>query len=443
VSALRVPLAERAARLAAVPGIVWRDQGGDRPRCNAAPPLLTDLDTLPVPDYDDFMAQLAASEYADTKVHLSFETSRGCWYGEKRLCTFCGLNAEAIAYRKKSADRFFDELRTLYERYPTVERFCAIDNILGMDYLKTVIPRLAEWRRTLERPLRIFFEIKANLRREQVRIMREAGVDWVQPGIESFNDGILKLMAKGSTGLGQVQTVKWLLEQKIGNVYHILVLNPLETAQQYRELEAMVPFLEHLPPPSLGSIELQRFSPYFTAPAEYGISNVRPRPYYAWAYPVPGIDLEKLAYRFDYDHEMFGDSELIAARRSFVKRALAWAKSYRPDRLTYVEQDDALIIVDQREILPRRYHLTGLARAVFDYIDQVRGWEHIKARFPDVAPALLAGLLETWVHRRWVCRDGARYLCTIPTNRLKEPPLRAVSPARARAEAQEMAAAYG
>ena len=441
VSAFRAPAAERAARLAAVPGIVWRDAGG--PRRNGAPPLLEDLDRLPIPDYDDFMAQLADSEYADVAPHLYFETSRGCWWGEKHLCSFCGLNAEGIAYRKKSADRFYDEVRTLYERYPTAERLCATDNILGMDYLRTVMPRLAEWRRTLQRPLRMFFEIKANLRREQVRVMHEAGVDHVQPGIESFHDGILGLMMKGSTGLGQVQTIKWLAEQHIGAAYHLIVLNPQETAQHYRDMEALVPFIEHLPPPKIASMELQRFSPYHTDPASHGISNVRPRPYYAWAYPVPGIDVAQLAYRFDYDHDMFQDHELTEARRSFVKRALAWGRSWRPEMLYAVEREDSLVIVDERGMFVRQGRLTGLARSIFRYLDQVRTREQLRTQFATVSPELIEGLLATWVRRRWVCRDGQRYLSVIPYKESKGKAVRTVPAARAQPRPREIVAAHG
>jgi hypothetical protein len=162
-----------------------------------------------------------------------------------------------------------------------------------------------------------------------------------------------------------------------------------------------------------------RFSPYHSDPARHGIRNVRPRPYYTWAYPVPGIDLDKLAYRFDYDHDMFADGELIEARRSFVKRALAWHRGWRPDMLYHVDgagPAGALAIVDQRGTFPRRYTLTGVAAAIFRHLDRVRTWDQLRSRFAAVAPELLAALLDVWQRRRWLCRDGDHYLAVVPQN---------------------------
>ena len=51
-------------------------------------------DDLPSPDFGDYVGQL--SFYGLDQIldwQLVFETSRGCWWGEKHHCTFCGLNA--------------------------------------------------------------------------------------------------------------------------------------------------------------------------------------------------------------------------------------------------------------------------------------------------------------------------------------------------------------
>src|ERR1051325_8252516 len=93
-------------------------------------PLIRELDELPIPDYDDYFEQLAQSSLQPTKKPiLSFETSRGCWWGEKLHCTFCGLNGATMAYRSKSAERALDELTYLAGRYPGYN-LNAVDNIL-------------------------------------------------------------------------------------------------------------------------------------------------------------------------------------------------------------------------------------------------------------------------------------------------------------------------
>jgi radical SAM superfamily enzyme YgiQ (UPF0313 family) len=76
-----------------------------------------------------------------------------------------------------------------------------------MTYFKTVLPRLAE-----SGSYTIFYEIKANLRREQVHLLADAGVRWIQPGIESLDDNALRLIGKGNSTLMNVQLLKWSCE---------------------------------------------------------------------------------------------------------------------------------------------------------------------------------------------------------------------------------------
>jgi magnesium-protoporphyrin IX monomethyl ester (oxidative) cyclase len=58
------------------------------------------MDELPVPDLDDFFGELDAQPFRDrVRPALVFEASRGCWWGAKHHCTFCGLNANGMGYR--------------------------------------------------------------------------------------------------------------------------------------------------------------------------------------------------------------------------------------------------------------------------------------------------------------------------------------------------------
>ena len=176
-----------------VPGFL--EQGTDRELTPA--PLVRDLDALPFPDYSSFFERHRESPLrARLEPRLSLETSRGCWWGAKHHCTFCGLNAEGMAYRAKSPDRVLDEIAHLCETYPTTSIDC-VDTILHMKYFDTVLPRLAE----RSEKVSLFYETKANLTLQQVRRLREAGVWRIQPGIESFSDEALRLMKKGCTAL--------------------------------------------------------------------------------------------------------------------------------------------------------------------------------------------------------------------------------------------------
>ncbi len=399
---------ERA--LGEVGGLAWVDEHGEL-RCTDPPPLVGRMDALPIPDYDAFVDQLERSAWCHRAPKLYFELSRGCWWGQKHLCTFCGLNAEGLAYRRKSAERAASEIATLHDRYRTVERFYATDNILAIDHLREVLPRLEPLAAHPDQPLRMFFEIKSNVTKKDVATFRAAGVDCVQPGIESFSDDVLNLMKKGARGLGQVQTIKWLYEAGIDDNYNVILLNPAEPTAAAAEMLEMAPALTHLPPPRVVVMILERFSPYHTAPADYGIRNMRPRSHYEHLFRAPGVRPDRLAYVFDYDHDQLEDAEHMAAERALAHALLDWRIAWRPRTLFYVEDDDGLTVVDERDGTRQLTRVSGLGLRLFRYLDKVRPAAAIRREFG----ALADGLLRYWRRRRWLCVDSHdRSLVVIP-----------------------------
>ena len=408
--------------LAEVPGIAYLDAEGAL-RHTPSPPLLVDMDTLPIPEFEAFLEQYAASPWASREAPtLYFETSRGCWWGQKHLCTFCGLNAEGVAYRRKTPDRAYREIATLHERYPGVT-LQATDNILDMSYIDEVMPRLAELARTTGRPPRIFYEVKSNLRRDQLQKLADAGVTDLQPGIEAFSDEVLALMDKGATAAMQVRLLKWATEADISCFYNIIVRNPGEKAEWYTETTAMLPYIEHLPPPvGVVAMMLERFSPYFTHPERYGLARVRPKDYYRTLYPDPAVDLSRIAYVFDFDHEGLKDASLIEAQRAFLKRLVAWRASYEPHRVWFGAAADTITFVDERRGARRRRAFSGVAIALYRFLDPGRPQRAIDRQFAELDLDVVGCLLDTWSALRLVYRDRKGRSLAVICERRAAPP---------------------
>ena len=258
-----------------LPGLILRDDDGRSVPVGSGALPVTDLDSLPYPDFDDYFRQLDESSLdLEARLSLSFESSRGCWYGEKQKCTFCGFNGEVMAFRRKSPGRVLDELTYLTRRYG-VSRVAATDLILDMRYLRDLVPEI------IERDLgcSIYYEVKANLRKNQLRLLKRAGVNCLQPGIESLSTDILQLMRKGCTALQNVQLLKWASELGIELAWNFLMGFPGEEPDEYARMAEMIPALLHLQPPlpqGAGRlVRLYRFSPYFDDPEGWGITNVR------------------------------------------------------------------------------------------------------------------------------------------------------------------------
>jgi ribosomal peptide maturation radical SAM protein 1 len=192
-------------------------------------PLIRDMDDLPIPDYVDYFAQLASSGLASSfEPDLLIETSRGCWWGAKNHCTFCGLNGTTMAYRSKSPERVLRELRTLSDSYG-MDRFFCVDNILDPRYIRTVFPDLA----SRGVAPKLFVETRANLRFDHLATLKGGGVSALQVGIESLSNEVLRRMRKGSTGLQNIQFLRCCEELGIRPLWNLLFGFPGESPSEY------------------------------------------------------------------------------------------------------------------------------------------------------------------------------------------------------------------
>ena len=224
------------------------------------------------------------------------EFSRGCWWGEKSQCLFCGLNGKELRFRQKSPQRAADEVKTLVERYG-ICRVGTSDSILGMGFFRTLLP-------TLPKGVAFYFETKANLNREQVRVLKAAGTSIFQPGIESLDTEILAHMRKGTTLLQNVQLLKWAREYGLHVGWNLLYGLPGENPEAYRRMSRLFPSLVHLEPPkSVHVVRLERFSPLFNDSEKWGLRDVRAWIAYQLCYPFGQQDLDEMACSFDCDFD--------------------------------------------------------------------------------------------------------------------------------------------
>lgn len=328
-----------------VPGVATR-RNGQVAWTPAAPPH-DDLDRLPDPDYEEYFAraeQMGLLGAGRRDVWLPIETARGCWWGAKHHCTFCGLNGTTMRFRSKSPQRVQDELAHQARRYRS-RHFEAVDNILDPRYLRELFPVLAEGDVGYE----FFYEVKANLRREQLKLLARAGVTRIQPGIESLSSHVLDLMRKGIRAAQNVNLLRWARYYDIDVEWNLLWGFPGETEPDYAEQTAALPHLVHLPPPSgAGPIWLERFSPLFSEPGMRRLGEVAPGRSYRYVYP-PGVDLSKVAYFFDYQPDGAAPQSAYAA---LGEQAAAWSQAWRDEprpSLTYWSAPHFVQVHDQRQ----------------------------------------------------------------------------------------------
>ncbi|HEY7445624.1 MAG TPA: RiPP maturation radical SAM C-methyltransferase [Vicinamibacterales bacterium] len=376
----------------------------------STPRPIQNMDVLPYPDFDDYFAQFEASKYGRVwQPNLFVETSRGCWWGEKMHCTFCGLNGATMAYRSKTPERALDELVALAGRHPGCD-LQVVDNILDMGYFKTLLPALAA--RQLD--LGLFFETKSNLKKDHIRLLRLAGIRYIQPGIESLSDEVLSLMRKGVSSLQNIQLLKWCKELGVRPAWNLLFGFPGESSDAYARMAKLVPYLTHLPPPgAISIIRLDRFSPNFFDAEKLGLIDIEPVASYQHVYQLPRETVANLAYYFTFRYREPRD--VSAYVRSLHEETVAWMRSAAESDLFAVDVGSQLLIWDLRPASRQPLIvMDGLDRVLYQTCDAACDVRRLVtvAQTAGFASTIdeVAARLEPLVERGLLLRDGTRYL---------------------------------
>ena len=315
---------------------------------------IDDFTRVFAPDFSDYFSalrqfQLEGRLPPELPEFLTMESSRGCWWGEKHHCTFCGLNGEGMEFRQKPAGRVLEEIATLTARWDA-KRFFLADNIMPLGYFKTLLPELAKWP---ARP-RLFYEVKANLRDEQILAMAKAGIDAIQPGIESLSTNVLRLMRKGVSGLQNLSLLRSCKSMGVRVAWNYLYGLPGEAIEDYESVLRLLPKIEHLQPPSgLNRIIVDRFSPYHNTPGQFGIESIAPVGGYQGLYPADA-PLSDIAYHFTgrYSTPLLEDKDMVARLQLAIG---VWKHQWsRTDRLPALRVVDTgggdLAIADTRRV---------------------------------------------------------------------------------------------
>jgi magnesium-protoporphyrin IX monomethyl ester (oxidative) cyclase len=253
-----------------------------------------DIDVKIELNYGQFFSALEKN-FPDQNIqaHLFFETSRGCWWGERAHCTFCGLNGTRMNYRAMSPKNALEQFDSLFKYADKCSQVEGVDNIMPKEYLKEVFPYLDPPPNTS-----IFYEVKADLSDDDLQTLSRAHVTRVQPGIESLSTGTLKLMRKGSTAFRNLEFLKSCLTHGVMPGWNLLIGFPGEREEVYRKYVHDLPLLTHLHPPSGAfPVRFDRYSPYFVQADKYGL-DLRPCDFYELIYPFGKEVVANIAYYF-------------------------------------------------------------------------------------------------------------------------------------------------
>jgi hypothetical protein len=246
--------------------------------------------------------------------------------------------------------------------------------------------------------------------------MVRGGLFSIQPGVESFSTHILKLMRKHTTGVRNLELIKWSTYYGINNLYNILLRFPGETAEDYRAQCDVISKIPHFQAPwAIAKARADRGSPMFTDPESQSISRLVPSPCYDYLFPKDRFDLTRVSYYFE--HEMGNTVEDQQYDEIFEAVAIwqdRWGKHPRP-YLRYRKGWATILIDDGRNCSPRTTTYTDEYANLYEFCADARSRKEISAKFDDAS--WLDGALEEFVSKDLMIHLDNRYLSlALPEN---------------------------
>jgi ribosomal peptide maturation radical SAM protein 1 len=418
--------------LKSFPQFIRHQVAGETGKCHSIPGVfskkncvLTPLgcggaigEELPIDDYIklDYEPFLQAVERnfpnGEVSPNLLFETSRGCWWGEKSHCTFCGLNGASMKYRSMSAEKALAQFSDLFKYEGRFKKLEAVDNILPKSYIKDVFPRL-----TPPPGTKIFYEVKADLSEMDLEALSKAGVRSIQPGIESLASSTLKLMGKGTNVFINILLLKRCLAHDISPGWNLLVGFPGETEEVYKKYLVDLPLLVHLPPPTgIFPVRFDRFSPYFVNAQKYGL-DLHPLDYYRLTYPFGEGALSNLAYYFS-DTNLGAPYFVMMARwiGKLREQLTAWKDRWRGQNmpsLYFKGGADTPVVHDSRFGSLVEHKLSATAHQVLTFLDKPRRVADVAATMSSLSAGDVESEIALLREQGLIFQEDERYMSIV------------------------------
>jgi magnesium-protoporphyrin IX monomethyl ester (oxidative) cyclase len=242
--------------------------------------------------------------------------------------------------------------------------------------------------------LQIWGEIRVELKKKDFKKMREAGVTFLQVGIESLNDNLLDCMNKGSTMLQNIQLMKWARQYGIHLTWALMYNFPFEKDEWFKELSDILPLLVHMQPPrGMSKLRFDRFSDYYLHPSKYGL-DLNALNIYSDIYPYDQHTINNLAYYFEDKKEPGWIIKLRLNRlfgkpkqhyNNVQKFVNGWLQNFYnevPFELIYEMNENYLFIHDTRPIaFQNHFALNELESEILLFSDEAKPVEEINDAF--------------------------------------------------------------
>jgi len=376
-----------------------------------------DLNNLPFLDFQSYYQDLnmvsdEVKHYYYLYGRLPIEFSRGCWWNK---CTFCNLCAYHKKYREKSVERFIEELTFLSDTYKTLT-FQIIGNTLPQYDFHSFCEQLIKLRRDLD----LYIEARAGqLKSEDYPLLKKAGFNHIQTGIETFSPNYIKKMNKGVRIIDNIAALKYCKENGITNLYNIIVNYPNEEPRDFEETKQTIKlFKQYLDSPQISAFIVGFGSPIYEHYDKFNIEKFEHKIIDTIMYPAKILENNFCFFsQFKRKHQYKENNwkQLVKEwKMELEQRAVEGLKRKTiSDQLVfyYIDGKTFLKIIDARNCENIMiYVLDQLERDIFLSCIDVIPYNKLQERFSNISETDLKDVLNNFEETGIVFEEENQYL---------------------------------
>ncbi|MHA1933467.1 MAG: RiPP maturation radical SAM C-methyltransferase, partial [Promethearchaeota archaeon] len=363
------------------------------------PPIM-ELNNLPLPDFHDYFEQLKLHNLQTNISRLGFESSRGCWWGEKSNCLFCGLNGICIKYRSKSLPKVIKDIDYLLDEYKP-DYLQATDNIMPKNFPDYFYKNF----KTPNNLKGIYYEVKPLFTFEEICKLFQRNINALQPGLESLNDHLLHCLRKGLTSANNIRFLRDCRTIGMKTDWNLLYSIPGEQKDDYLDMIELIPKLFHLKYPDFtGPINVQRYSPLHAQPQEFDLGKIEPIDEYKEIFPT-GTNFNKLAMYFKSEFKTILQGKI---KDQFLQVIEDWKEAWSdnpPILRSITLNSEFMLVEDTRSCASKKYRILTA-----DYKEII---ENLRQPVIESIPINENSLLEDLINWNYVIKSGNRFISLI------------------------------
>ena len=396
-----------------IPNLIYRNQ--DKITWNQTDSNI-DLNILPIPFYDSFYEEMNTvspeiQQFFHYNGKIPIEISRGCYWNK---CTFCNLNIQHKKYREKNVDKIIEEINFLSNKYKILNFQIVSNTLLVKDQIN-----LCKKIKQLGKDFSFFAEARADrLKSDDYKLLKEAGFDIIQTGIESLSSNYLKKMNKGVRVIDNIAALKFCKENEIINRYNLIVDYPNEETVDFEETKETVKlFKQYLEPPQICCLRILYGSEIFCNPDKYNISQFEYADIDKLMFPQNILE-KGICFVYSYEKSRNDISKWEKLINKWkIEREMLKIEGIRSQSIIdqlifyYVDGGNFIKIYDKRDLNNIQiYNLNEIERKIFISCIDIITFDELKEKLTDISENDLIDALDSFVECGIIFKEDDRYL---------------------------------